>query len=287
MRVDAHHHLWDLSVREQPWMDGPWADPIRRTYRLDHLAPELDAHDIQATVVVQACSSAQETEELLTLAGESNQIAAVVGWADLTDPQLGDRLARLSTAPGGHRLAGIRHQVQDEPDPRWLRRPDVRHGLARIAEAGLVYDLLVTPRELPAAISTVRELPRLVFVLDHAAKPPVADGEWQPWADLISELATAPNVVCKLSGLVTEADWRNWTPEQVLPYARHVLDAFGPQRVMYGSDWPVCTLAASYDQVTALAERCAAGLDHAERAMVFGGTAARVYRLNQQRSVRS
>ncbi|MDF3289032.1 amidohydrolase family protein [Streptomyces silvisoli] len=281
MRVDAHHHLWDLSRREQPWMDGPWADPIRRSYHLHHLAPELDAHDIQATVVVQACSSSAETEELLALAGESDRIAAVVGWADLTDSRLGDRLARLSAATGGDRLAGIRHQVQDEPDPRWLCRADVRHGLAGVAEAGLVYDLLVTPRELPAAVNTVRELPELVFVLDHAAKPPVARGEWQPWAGLITELAAAPNVVCKLSGLVTEADWRSWTPERILPYARHVLDAFGPGRVMYGSDWPVCTLAAGYGQVLALAERCVADLGPTERAAVLGGTAARVYGLNR------
>ncbi len=282
MRVDAHHHLWDLSRREQPWMDGPWADPIRRTYRLGQLTPELEAHGIQATVVVQACSSPAETGELLALAAESDRIAAVVGWADLTDPRLGDQLARLSAAPGGDRLAGIRHQVQDEPDPHWLCRPDVRRGLARIAEAGLVYDLLVTARELPAALHTVRRLPHLVFVLDHAAKPAIADGEWQPWADLVGELAAAPNVVCKLSGLVTEDDWRSWTPDRILPYARHVLDAFGPERVMYGSDWPVCTLAADYGQVAALAERCVADLEPAERAAVFGGTAARVYGLGRR-----
>ncbi|MGW7001642.1 amidohydrolase family protein [Streptomyces sp. NPDC054933] len=282
MRVDAHHHLWDLSRREQPWMDGPWADPIRRTYRIEQLAPRLDAHGVQATVVVQACSSYDETEELLALAGESDRIAGVVGWADLTDERLAERLARLAAAPGGDHLAGIRHQVQDEPDPQWLRRPDVRQGLVRIGEAGLVYDLLVTLRELPAAINAVRDLPELVFVLDHAAKPPIARGDRQPWAGLITELSGAPNVYCKLSGLVTEADWRSWTAEQILPYAQHVLDAFGPGRVMYGSDWPVCTLAASYDEVAALTERCLAGLSPSERAAVLGGTAARVYGLGRR-----
>ena len=269
MRVDAHHHLWDLERRPQPWMDGPWAEPIRRTWTEDDLAPHLDAYGIDATVVVQACSSAAETAELLALAAQSARVAAVVGWTDLT------ALTEPGELPPG--LAGVRHQVQDEPDPEWLCRPAVRRGLAVLAEAGLLYELLVTPRELPAALATVRALPALHFVLDHAAKPPVAAGEWQPWARLTSELAALPNVTCKLSGLVTEADRRGWTEGTVLPYARHALNAFGPDRVMYGSDWPVCQLAADYGQVHTLAERATDHLSPGERAAVFGGTAARVY----------
>ncbi|MFE2446766.1 amidohydrolase family protein [Streptomyces sp. NPDC059426] len=278
-RIDAHHHLWDLTRREQPWMDGPWAEPIRRTFTPDDLAPHLDAHGIDATVVVQSSSSVEETRELLALADGSDRIAGVVGWADLTDPGVGEVLAELAAGPGGDRLVGLRHQVQDEPDPRWLDRDDTRRGLAAVAAAGLVYDLLVTPRELPAAIDAVRELPQARFVLDHAAKPPVAGGERDPWARQLTALAALPNVDCKLSGLVTEADWDGWKPEQVLPYAQHVLDAFGPGRVLFGSDWPVCVLAATYDEVVALAERATLPLGEDERAAVFGGNAARAYGL--------
>ncbi len=278
-RIDAHHHLWDLTRREQPWMDGAWAEPIRRTFTPDDLAPHLEAHRIDATVVVQSSSSVEETRELLALAGGSDRIAGVVGWADLTDPGVGEVLAELAAGPGGDRLVGLRHQVQDEPDPRWLDREDARRGLAAVADAGLVYDLLVTPRELPAAIDAVRELPQLRFVLDHAAKPPVASGERDPWALQLAALAALPNVDCKLSGLVTEADWDGWKPEQVLPYAWHVLDAFGPGRVLFGSDWPVCVLAATYDEVVALAERATLRLGEGERAAVFGGNAARAYGL--------
>ncbi|MFJ2348563.1 amidohydrolase family protein [Streptomyces antimycoticus] len=278
-RIDAHHHLWDLTRREQPWMDGSWAEPIRRTFTPDDLAPHLDAHGIGATVVVQSSSSVEETRELLALAGGSDRIAGVVGWADLTDPGVGEVLAELAAGPGGDRLVGLRHQVQDEPDPRWLDREDARRGLAAVADAGLVYDLLVTPRELPAAIDAVRELPQVRFVLDHAAKPPVASGERDLWARQLTSLAALANVDCKLSGLVTEADWDGWKPEQVLPYARHVLDAFGPGRVLFGSDWPVCILAATYDEVVALAERATLQLGEDERAAVFGGNAARAYRL--------
>ncbi|UKY49169.1 amidohydrolase family protein [Streptomyces inhibens] len=271
MRIDAHHHLWDLTRREQPWMDGPWADPIRRSYALTDLTPHLTAHGVDGTVLVQSSSSYEETAELLALTA-AGPVRGVVGWADLTDPALTEALAAL---PAG--LVGIRHQVQDEPDPDWLTRPDVLRGLGVLADAGLVYDLLVTPRELAAAHTAVRALPQLAFVLDHAAKPAVAQGDWQPWADAISGLGRLPNLSCKLSGLVTEADWDAWRPQQILPYARHVLDVFGPDRVMFGSDWPVCTLAAGYEDVVALAESATGQLGAAERSAVFGGTAGRVY----------
>ncbi|MGW8375684.1 amidohydrolase family protein [Streptomyces sp. ODS28] len=270
-RVDAHHHLWDTSRRELPWMDGPWADPIRRTWTEVDLAPHLDAYGIGATVVVQAAPSEEETRELLAHARHSARVAAVVGWADLT------RLGAPGEPPPPPGLAGVRHQVQDEPDPAWLCRADVRRGLAALADAGLVYELLVTPRELPAAVATARALPGLRFVLDHAAKPPIAEGGWEPWARLVRELAALPNVVCKLSGLVTEAAWHTWTPATVLPYARHALDTFGPDRLLYGSDWPVCTLSADYTAVHALAEATTTDLTPTERAAVFGGNAARVY----------
>ncbi|MEV6650615.1 amidohydrolase family protein [Streptomyces sp. NPDC051219] len=280
MRIDAHHHLWDLSRRPQSWMDGSWADPLRRTFTPADLQPELTAHGVDMSVAVQTSASYDETRELLATADGAGWIGAVVGWADLTDPGLPAVLAELRSGPGGERLRGIRHQVRDEPDPLWLVRPEVRRGLAAVADAGLVYDLLVTPRELPAAIEVVREVPQLAFVLDHAAKPAVAQRRWQPWADAITELAGEPHVSCKLSGLVTEADWEKWRPQEVLPYARHVLDAFGPHRVLFGSDWPVCTLAADYREVLALVEQATTHLTVLERAAVFGDTAARVYGLN-------
>ncbi|MFI0223751.1 amidohydrolase family protein [Streptomyces lydicus] len=274
MRIDAHHHLWDPARRAQPWMDGAWADPIRRRYTEADLVPHLTAHGIDATVLVQSVSSYEDTAELLAVAAGEGPVAGVVGWADLTDPALAEVLAAL---PAG--LVGVRHQVQDEPDPAWLTRPDVLRGLGVLADAGLVYDLLVTPRELPAAQAAVRALPQLAFVVDHAAKPAVATGGRQPWADGLTALAGLPNVSCKLSGLVTEADWDAWRPQQLLPYARHVLDVFGPDRVMFGSDWPVCTLAAGYDDVVAVAEAATGRLTAAERSAVFGGTAQRVYGL--------
>ncbi|MFG1807151.1 amidohydrolase family protein [Streptomyces sp. NPDC049040] len=275
MRIDAHHHLWDLARRPQPWLTGPELDPIARTFELAELEPLLAAHGIDATVAVQSSSSLEETRELLAIAAASGgRIAGVVGWTDLTDPALADVLSSL-TGP----LVGIRHQVQDESDPWWLARAGVRRGLATVAAAGLAYDMLITPRELPAALETAAALPDLRIVVDHGAKPPIASGGWEPWAGQLAQLAALPNVTCKLSGLVTEADWAGWKPAGVLPYAGHLLEAFGPSRVLFGSDWPVCTLAATYGSVLALAEEAVAGLSAAESAAVFGGNAARVYDL--------
>ncbi|WP_078901928.1 amidohydrolase family protein [Actinacidiphila yeochonensis] len=279
MRIDAHHHLWDLGARPQAWQAAEQLAPLRRTFRFAELEPHLDAHGVDATVVVQSSSSLPETRELLAeAAGSGGRIAGVVGWADLTAPGLGQELAELRTAGP---LAGIRHQVQDEPDPDWLDRPDVRAGLRAVGAAGLVYDLLVTPRELAAAERAVRELPEVRFVLDHGAKPPIAAGEREPWAAGVTALAALPNVACKLSGLVTEADWTTWRPADVLPYARHLLDAFGPGRLLFGSDWPVCTLAASYADVYALAGQALDQLTPAERDGVLGANAVRVYGLAQ------
>ncbi|WP_407563871.1 amidohydrolase family protein [Streptomyces sp. 184] len=270
-RIDAHHHLWDIARRPQPWMDGSWADPLRRTFTLDDLAPHLAEHRIDGTVLVQSSSSYEETVELCAEPGPPVEL--VCGWLDLTAPALdADTLHRLPP-----RLGALRHQAEDEPDPRWLVRPDVLRALGLAGEAGLVYDLLVTPRELPAAIAAARAVPHTRFVLDHAGKPRIAAGEWQPWADLVAELARLPNVSCKVSGLVTQADWENWRPADVLPYARHVIDAFGPGRILFGSDWPVCTLAAGYGRVVELAEEAVADLTAAEREAFFGGNARRVY----------
>jgi L-fuconolactonase len=277
-RVDAHHHVWDLAVRDQPWTAGLPA--LRRSFPLAELEPELRSAGIEATVLVQTVDVPEETPELLALAAKHPVIAGVVGWVDLTAPDVADRIAELVTGPGGRRLVGIRHGVQGEPDPRWLCRDDVRRGLAAVADAGLVYDLLVVPVQLPAAVETVRALPGLRFVLDHAGKPMIAQGERAGWAADIATLAAEDNVAVKLSGLVTEADLDNWTTEDIRPYAEDVLAGFGPERTMYGSDWPVCLLAADYPRVAGLARALIAGLSEAERDAVLGGTAARWYRLD-------
>jgi len=206
----------------------------------------------------------------------------VVGWVDLTDPGVADVLGALRERPGN--LVGVRHLVQGEPDPEWLSRPDVRRGLKAVGAAGLTYDLLTKPVQLPAAIATARALPEMTFVLDHLSKPPIAAGKLEPWARLVRELAAEPNVSCKLSGMVTEADRAGWTVEQLRPYAATVLEAFGPARVMFGSDWPVCLLAASYAEVVDAAEALSAGLSEAERADVFAGTAERAYGLRPTRA---
>jgi L-fuconolactonase len=278
--VDAHHHVWDLSVRDQDWITGPALAPLRRNFTLDDLRPEAHAAGVDRTVLVQTVTVPEETPELLALAASSDGlVAGVVGWTDLTRPDVADELARLRALPGGGRLKGIRHQVQAEPDPQWLLRPDVRRGLAAVADAGLVHDLVVRPHQLPACARATADHPGLTFVLDHLGKPPVASGALEPWAGAVRTLAALPNTVCKLSGLVTEADPASWTVDDLRPYADVVLDAFGPHRLMFGSDWPVCTLAATYGEVRATADELIAGLGESERTEVFEATATRVYDL--------
>jgi L-fuconolactonase len=278
--IDAHHHVWDLSVRDQDWITGPRMAAIRRDFSVDDLRPAARAAGVTATVLVQTVTVPQETPELLAVAAADPLVAAVVGWADLTSPGIADDLARLAELPGGQYLAGIRHQVQSEPDPDWLRRPDVIHGLRAVAAAGLCYDLLVRPHQLPAAGYAAAAVPELMFVLDHCAKPPIARGDLGPWAAGIRALAARPNTVCKLSGLVTEAP--AGAPESAFrPVGDVILNEFGPPRVMFGSDWPVCLLAAGYAEVVKLGGFLAGQLTEVDRAAVFALTAARVYGIGQ------
>lgn len=215
--VDSHHHVWDLAVRPQPWISGPALAPLARSFSLADLAPEAHAAGVSAAVVVQTVCVPEETPELLRLAADDALVAGVVGWTELTAPDIADRLAELRELPGGEQLVGIRHQVQEEPDPNWLLRPEVLRGLAALADAHLAYDLLVLPHQLPAAIAAARLLPQLTFVLDHLGKPPIASGELALWTDLLRTLAVLPNTVAKLSGLVTEAHWANWTIASLRP----------------------------------------------------------------------
>ncbi|MFE0252629.1 amidohydrolase family protein [Streptomyces sp. NPDC059010] len=277
--VDAHHHVWDLSVRDQDWITGPELRPLRRDFTVADLAPEARSAGVERTVLVQTVTVAEETPEFLALARAHELIAGVVGWTDLTRPDVADELARLRELPGGPYLKGIRHQVQGEPDPEWLLRADVRRGLTAVADAGLVYDLVVLPHQLPACVKAAADHPGLTFVLDHLGKPPIASGEREPWETGVRSLAALPNTVCKLSGMVTEADPASWRVDDLRPYADVVLDAFGPDRLMFGSDWPVCTLAATYGQVLDAAEELTGELSDAERTWLFAGTAAQVYGL--------
>ncbi|MEZ0074405.1 amidohydrolase [Planotetraspora sp. GP83] len=278
--IDAHHHLWDPSRRKYPWMSGDALAPLRKPYTLEDLRRETAAAGVSGTVLVQTVSDSDETAEFLSTAAASDGlIAGVVGWVDLTASDVADQVAKLRLLVGGDRLVGFRHQVQDEADAAWIARPDVRRGLRAICDAGLAYDLLVLLPQLPVARAVARETPDLKFVLDHAAKPPIASGEVEPWASEIKEIAKLPNVACKLSGLVTEASWTSWETPQISPYAAHVLECFGPDRVMFGSDWPVCELAASYGRVVELARELTADLSEPERAQVFGSTAQEWYGL--------
>jgi len=279
--VDAHHHLWDLGVRDQDWITGAALAPLRRDFLAGDYQLLAGQNGVGASVVVQTVTVPGETPELLALAATSDLIAGVVGWADLTAPGLADRIAELSNGPGGNKLVGLRHQVQSEPDPRWLTRADVLRGLAAVAGAGLVYDLVITAGQLPAAARAAAAVPGLLFVLDHLGKPAIASGSAQPWERDLRRLAALPNTACKLSGLVTEADWTRWQVADLRPYAEVALDAFGPGRMMFGSDWPVCTLAASYGEVLQTARDLTGHLSDAEREAIFAGTATRVYRLGR------
>ena len=277
MIVDAHHHVWDLAVRDQDWITDPPMGAIRRSFSLADL--EAVADSVERTVLVQTVPVAEETPELLASASSSPLVGAVVGWTDLTSPGVVPALDRLLAAPGGEWLRGIRHLVQAEPDPEWLCRADVRRGLAAVGRAGLVYELLTLPHQLPAAVRTAAALPEVSFVLDHCSKPPIASGSFGSWAASVRALAACGNVTCKVSGLVTEADWERWTVADLRPVFEVVLEAFGPSRLMFGSDWPVCLLAASYAEVVEAATSLTDSLSSSERSEIFSGTATRVYGL--------
>jgi L-fuconolactonase len=262
-------------------MAGDAMAPVRRAFTPDDLRGTLGEERIDGTVLVQTLSSVRETREFLDLAAAAGFVHGVVGWVDLTSPGVADDLDALLDGPAGRWLVGIRHQVHDEPDPDWLARADVRRGLTAVQDRGLVYDLLIRARELPAAVDTVRALPGLRFVLDHIAKPRIADGRDDAWSQGMPALAAQPNVAVKLSGMVTEADWATWTPRDLRPFVGAVVEWFGVGRLMFGSDWPVCLLAGSYHAVLGGLVDALAGLSPAELDQVLGRNAARIYRLGQ------
>ncbi|WP_432545794.1 amidohydrolase family protein [Kineococcus sp. SYSU DK004] len=280
--VDAHHHLWDPARRRYPWMEVPGREPLRRPFDLDDLRAATSAAGVERTVLVQTVSAHEETREFLRVAdGSDGLVAAVVGWVDLAG-DVPARVAELRRAPGGALLAGVRHQAEDEPGTAWLERPEVLRGAVAAARAGLVHDLLVRADQLDAASALVDAVdaaaPGASFVLDHGAKPPVGGDGWAAWAAAVTRLAQRPQVRCKLSGLFTLVP--AGTSDDVLrPTVEHLLAVFGPGRLLFGTDWPVSTLAAGYADVVTRTRALLAGLAPGERAAVLGGGAATVYGL--------
>jgi L-fuconolactonase len=276
-RIDAHQHFWQFRPADYPWI-GERMGVLRRDFTPADLAPSLVAHGLEGSVAVQASCTPGETDWLLALADEAPSIVGVVGWVDLCAPTARASLEHLAAHP---RCRGVRHIVQDEPDDRFLLRADFLAGVSHLAPLGLTYDILVHPRQLPAAVEFARRHPETRLVLDHLGKPPIREGLLEPWARQIRELARLEHVCCKVSGLVTEADWTSWTRRDIAPYLDLVFDVFGASRLMFGSDWPVCLLAAGYDEVIGIVDEYVERLSASEREAVFGGTAARFYGLER------
>jgi len=274
MRIDAHQHFWIYNRREYDWIDEPMAS-IRRNFLPANLKPQLDQNGFDGSVLVQVRQTLEETRWLLELAESNPFILGVVGWVDLRSSSV---RAELKSFAGRSKLVGIRHIVQSEPD-NFLLDPDFLRGISILEEFDLAYDILIYTKHLSRAAKFVERFPRQRFVLDHLAKPPIKSGAVDVWARGIRELAAFPNVCAKLSGLVTEADWRAWGPEDTRPYLDVAFENFGPSRLMVGSDWPVCTVAASYAQVISLVDHYMSSYATEDRDAVLGGNATRFWRL--------
>jgi len=272
-KIDSHQHFWTYDPIEFGWTGGP-DSPISRDFAPEQLAPLLMANGFDGAVAVQARSTLEENDYLLRLADEHAFIRAVVGWVDLTSPDAAERLARYAAHP---KFKGVRHIAQAEPDDAFLMRDDFARGIRALADCGLTYDILVYHRQLPAAIGLARRFPDQPFVLDHIAKPDIKGGRLDPWRQQIKEIAACENVMCKVSGMVTEADTTGWKDGDFAPYLETVFEAFGPKRVMYGSDWPVCLLGADYAGALGIVERATQSWSEAERERLFGGNCAAFY----------
>jgi L-fuconolactonase len=276
MRIDAHQHFWVYDPEEYGWIDDAMAS-LRHDFLPPDLKLELERTGFQGCVAVQARQSLEETRWLLELAERAPFIFGVVGWVDLRSPQVRSELEKFSANP---KLVGIRHMVQGEPDDRFLLQPEFLRGISMLEEFDLAYDLLIYPRHLPVAAEFVRRFPRQRFVLDHLAKPPIRSGELQSWTRGMRDLAQAPNVCAKLSGLVTEANWKSWKAEHIIPYLDIAFECFGPSRLMVGSDWPVCTVAASYSGAMGIVMDYLGQSTSDVRDAVLGGNAQRFWRLD-------
>jgi len=280
MRIDAHHHVWSLARGDYGWLT-PALAPIHRDFSLSDLAPHLAGADIEGTILVQAAPTEAETVFLLDIAAKARVVQGVVGWTDFDAADGGERIDALAA----HKLlVGLRPMVQDIPDDAWLLRPALAPPLAAMARNGLVFDALVLPRHLPRLLRVVNDHPELQFVLDHCAKPRLATGELAIWQRDIASLAERPNIVCKLSGLATEAV-PDWQIADLRKAVDHVIACFGPHRLLWGSDWPVVNLAGGYEKWFGAAKTMLAGLSADENAAIFGGNAARIYLSRRGRNV--
>jgi L-fuconolactonase len=275
LKIDAHHHLWEFNDREYGWMSEEMT-VLRRDYYIPELRAALRAGGIDGTVVVQARQTIDETRWLLRVREGAYMIRGVVGWVPLADPDVRAYLDEFATDTG---LKGVRHVLHDEPDDFYLLRDDFNNGISLLREYRLVYDLLIFERHLPQTITFVDRHPNQVFVLDHIAKPRIRERSLSPWQERMRELAKRENVYCKLSGIATEADWSAWTDEDLKPYVDTVLETFGPRRLMFGSDWPVLLLAATYEKWVATISRTLEALSTEEKSRIWGGTAMEAYRL--------
>ena len=278
MRIDAHQHYWKIGRGDYGWLT-PDVPVLYRDYLPEDLEPSLEQHEIDGTIVVQAARTHAETDFLLELAERCASVAGVVGWLDFGDPTWPDALKRFQAST---KFAGIRLMIQEMRDPREALQPHIVNALRRFAEDGLPVDLLAVSHQLPAVMELLELVPGLHAVIDHLCKPQIAAGVFEPWAGQMKEIARKhPGICCKLSGMVTEADHASWKPDDFTAYVRHIVECFGPSRVMFGSDWPVCLLAADYGQAVSVLERALPeSFGEAERARLFGGNAAAFYKLN-------
>ncbi|HLV95592.1 MAG TPA: amidohydrolase family protein [Candidatus Acidoferrales bacterium] len=276
MNIDSHQHFWRYDPQRDAWITDEMS-VLKRDFLPQDLIPELAANGVAASIAVQADQSERETLFLLECAAQHREIAAVVGWVDLCAPNLPERLGFFSQFK---KLRGFRHIVQGEPDDRFLLREDFCRGVACLSEFGFTYDILIYPKQLPAACEFVERFPDQPFVIDHLAKPAIRAKEIDCWREQIRAVAAHPNVFCKLSGVITEADWSKWSLDACRPYLDVVFEAFGADRLMFGSDWPVCLLAGTYRQVKDLIGDYTESLSGADRERVFGLSAARFYGLN-------
>jgi len=276
MRVDAHQHFWDLDRFPYPWMP-PAPSPLRRKFLPEDLEPILERNRFDGSVVVQATTVEGEGPWLLDLASKHRMILGVVAWVDLTDSRIGAKLDRLQAHP---KFKGVRHPVHDEADDRWLLRPNVLNGLRELERRKVPYDLLLRPQHLPVAIELVSKVPNLKMVVDHISKPLIAKRQMAGWEENIAALSKSPNVYVKISGMITEAEWKTWTADHLRPYVQHVWKLFGPDRCMFGSDWPVCLLAGVWKEVLAGFTQALGPTPEPERTKVMGETAVRFYGLH-------
>ncbi len=272
MKLDAHQHFWTYNAVEYPWI--PLGSPLQRDWLPKDFATVQRPLGFDGSIAVQARQSPAETHWLLGLAEADPRIFGVVGWVDL---QAEDIAAQLETLAGHPRLVGVRHVVQDEPDAGFMLRPTFLRGLAQLQRFRLTYDFLIYPHQLPTALAVVRQFPEQRFVLDHGAKPLIRAGTLSPWREQIREMAAFQNVSCKVSGLVTEADLTHWKPADLQPYLEILTEAFGVGRLLFGSDWPVCLLAAEYEAVEGMVRDFFRGLDPKDQARLWGGNCAQIY----------